>query len=62
MSYLEDIKYIEITDLTRVQVDLEKLSKENTLKGIFANELLKSDISTENREEIMNLALDLFEE
>lgn len=62
MSYLEDIKYMEITDLTRVQVDLEKLSKENTLKGIFANELLKSDISTENREEIMNLALDLFEE
>ena len=62
MSYLEDIKYIEIYDLTKIQVNLEKLSKENTLKGIFAKELLKSDISTENREKIMNLALDLFEE
>lgn len=62
MSYLEDIKYIEIYDLTKIQVNLEKLSKENTLKGIFAKELLKSDISTENREKIMNLALELFED
>ena len=61
-SYLEDIKYIEIFDSTKIKVNLEKLSKEITLKGIFAKELLRLDISTEKRDEILNLGLDLFEE
>lgn len=61
-SYLEYIKYMEIIDFTKVYVDLEKLSKENTLKGIFVKELLKSDIDFKTREEIVNLAFDLFEE
>ena len=62
LQFLDDIKYIEIYDFTRFRVDLDKLARENTLKGIFAKELLKLDVSNENKEDIINLALDLFEE
>ena len=53
---------IKIKDKTKINIDLEKLSKQNSLKGLFVKEVLKrydqNQISQEDLQEIIQLGLD----
>lgn len=60
--FLEDIKYIEINDLTKIKMDLLSLSKEKSIKGAFSKNLIKANLSKEDMEAIFNYALEVFEE
>ena len=51
---------IKVKDFTKMNIDLEKLSKENTLKGIFVNEVLEKFKSGEiESEEKLNSILQI---
>ena len=43
---------IKIKDETELNYDLEKLAKENNIKGYFVRELLERQKISENKEEI----------
>ena len=46
-------RVIKIKDYTKIAIDIDKLSNENTLRGIFANimkEKLEEDISKEEKD------------
>lgn len=56
LKYIEDKNVIKIKDTSKIQYDLEKISKETTLKGIFVKELLdKIDEDRSNEEEIYRI-------
>ena len=50
---------IKIKDYTKLNYDLEKLSKENTLKGLFVKEILQKMDENPDDEEILQNALDI---
>ena len=52
IKYVEDKNIIKLKDKTKVEFDLEKISREQSLKGIFVKELLEQ-INDENREQIL---------
>lgn len=52
IKYIENKNIIKIKDRTQVAYDLEKIAGEQTLKGIFVQELLKQ-MNKENREQIL---------
>lgn len=52
LKNVEDKKVIKIKDKTTVKYNLEQISKEQTLKGIFVKELL-NQINEENKEQIL---------
>ena len=52
IRYIEIKNIIKLKDKTKVEYDLEKISKEQSLKGIFVKELL-DQINEENREKIL---------
>lgn len=52
LKNMEDKKIIKIKDKTSTKYNLEKISKEQTLKGIFVKELL-SQINNENEKQIL---------
>lgn len=52
IKYVESRNIIKLKDKTKVEYDLEKISKEQSLKGIFVKELLEQ-INEENREQIL---------
>ncbi len=52
LRYIENRNIIKLKDKTIVEYDLEKISKEQSLKGIFVKELLEQ-INNENREQIL---------
>ena len=52
IKYIENKNVIKIKDVTKVKYDLEKVSKEQSLRGMFVKELLQQ-INKENREEIL---------
>lgn len=52
LKYIENRNIIKLKDKTIVEYDLEKISKEQSLKGIFVKELLEQ-INDENREQIL---------
>lgn len=60
-NYLEDIKYLEIIDKTKIQYDFEKLRKENTLLGIFVDKTLSLDIDDSKKTKILELGLSFIE-
>ena len=41
LKYMQNERIIKIKDQTKVAVDLEKISNENTLKGLYAKEMLE---------------------
>ena len=41
LKYIENDRIIKIKDNTKMSYDLNKLSNENTLKGLYAKEMLK---------------------
>ena len=53
IKYIEDKNIIKLKDKTKVEYDLEKIAKEQSLKGIFVKELLEQ-ITNENREQILD--------
>ena len=56
LKHIEDKIVIKIKDISKIKYDLEKISKEKTLKGMFVKELLsqiKEDNS--NRDEILRI-------
>ena len=50
---------IKVKDYTKANYDLEKISKENTLKGLFVREILKKMEESPEDEEILQNALDI---
>lgn len=50
---------IKIKDYTKLNYDLEKISKENTLKGLFVKEILQKMKDNPQDEEILQNALDI---
>ena len=50
---------IKIKDYTKLNYDLEKISKENTLKGLFVKEILQKMEENPQDEEILQNALDI---
>ena len=52
LRYAENKNIIKLKNKTKVEYDLEKISKEQSLKGIFVKELLEQ-INDENKEQIL---------
>ena len=52
LKYIDNKNIIKLKDKTKVEYDLEKISKEQSLKGIFVKELLEQ-MNTDNKEEIL---------
>ena len=52
IKYVDLKNIIKLKDKTKVEYDLEKIAKEQSLKGIFVKELLEQ-INEENREQIL---------
>lgn len=52
IKYVQSRNIIKLKDKTKVEYDLEKISKEQSLKGIFVRELLEQ-VNDENREQIL---------
>lgn len=52
IKHIQNKNIIKIKDKTKIEYDLEKISKEQSLKGIFVKELLEL-INEDNREEIL---------
>ena len=50
---------IKIKDYTKLNYDLEKISKENTLKGLFVKEIMQKMEENPEDEEILQNALDI---
>ena len=50
---------IKVKDYTKLNYDLEKISKENTLKGLFVKEILQKMEENPDDEEILQNALDI---
>ena len=50
---------IKIKDYTKLNYDLERISKENTLKGLFVKEILQKMDENPGDEEILQNALDI---
>lgn len=56
---LTNSNIIKIKDYTKLNYDLEKISKENTLKGLFVKEILQKMEDNPQDEEILQNALDI---
>ena len=52
MKQIKINNIIKIKDNTQIKTDLQKLSKENNLKGLFIKNML-SKINNENKEQIL---------
>jgi len=52
LKYIESKNIIKLKDKTKVEYDLERIAKEQSLKGIFVKELLEQ-VNDENREQIL---------
>ena len=53
IKYIENKNIIKLKDRTKIKYDLEKISKEQSLRGIFVKELLEQ-INQDNKEEILD--------
>ena len=53
LKYVTNKNVIKLKDKTKIKYDLEKISKEQSLRGIFVKELLEQ-INEENKEEILD--------
>ena len=52
MKYVMNKNIIKLKDITKVEYDLEKISKEQSLRGIFVKELLEQ-INEENKDNVL---------
>lgn len=52
IKHIQNKNIIKIKDKTKIEYDLEKISKEQSLKGIFVKELLEK-INDENKEDVL---------
>lgn len=51
LKYIENQRIIKIKDKTKIAYDLSKIANENTLKGLFAKEMLEKLNQTQEEEE-----------
>ena len=51
LKYIENQRIIKIKDKTKIAYDLTKIANENTLKGLFAKEMLEKWNKVQNVEE-----------
>jgi len=65
LKHITNVNIIKIKDKTKLEINLEELSKQNNLKGIFIKTLLnKIETEPENREKIekaIEIGLSAFE-
>ena len=62
LKYIDNNRIIKIKNLTKIAYDLEKISNESTLKGIFAKEMLnklKEENISEEEKEIIEKAIEI---
>ena len=62
MKYIENNRIIKIKNLTKIAYDLEKISNEHTLKGLFAKEMLnklKHENITDEEKQIIEKAIEI---
>jgi DNA repair exonuclease SbcCD nuclease subunit len=63
LNLLTQENVLKVKDKTKINYDLEKISKENSLKGIFVKEVLekvkKNEITEEEAEKAIELVLDV---
>ncbi|MDO4975531.1 MAG: hypothetical protein Q4E61_04375, partial [Alphaproteobacteria bacterium] len=50
---------IKVKDYTKLNYDLERISKENTLKGLFVKEIMQKMENSPEDEEVLQNALDI---
>ena len=56
LKLLENNKVIRLKDISKFKIDLDKISKEKSLRGIYVNELLKEiDEDKSNKDEIYRI-------
>lgn len=62
LKYIENERIIKIKDQTKIAYHLEKLANENTLKGLFAKEMLgrlSQEEITQDQKEILEKAIEI---
>ena len=61
LKFIQNNRIIKIKDETRIAIDLEKISKESTLRGLFIKEMLeKMENETEvDKKEILEKAIEI---
>lgn len=62
LKYIENNRIIKIKDKSKIGYDLEKIAKENTLKGLFVQEMqkyLNQENITEEEKEIVEKAIEI---
>ena len=59
LKQIENIQIIKIKDKTKIKIDLENLSKQNNLKGIFVRELLEKIKQNPEEKEKIERAIEI---
>ncbi len=59
IKYIQNKNMIKIKDKTKIKYDLEKIAKENSLKGIFVKELLEKIEQNPEEKEIIEKAIEI---
>ena len=65
LKYILNENIIKIKNKTKIKIDLEKISKNNNLKGLFVKEILeelnKNNYNKELLENVLELGLDVID-
>ena len=56
---IENSNIIKVKDNTKMNYDLEKIARENTLKGLFVKEIMQQMKDNPENEEVLRNALDI---
>ena len=59
IKYIQNKNMIKVKDKTKIKYDLEKIAKENSLKGIFVKELLEKIEQNPEEKEIIEKAIEI---
>lgn len=59
---LSDINYLELIDNTRIKIDYKKFANDNSLKGIFVNNVMNQDLSEFDKQAILDIGFKAFED
>lgn len=60
-SYLSDLKYLEILDNSKLYIDKTELRNQDNIKGKFIDNVLNSNLSEDEKEDIINYGIKAFE-
>ena len=61
-TLMSDYNYVEIIDNTKIFIDFEEISQEESLKGKFVKNVLMQDIKEEDKNAILDIGVRAFED